>query len=186
MILETKNLILRQWAESDAGAMFRLESEPEVGYWCGWSPPKSEVECIATIKQWQAQWKSKRRFFAVTLRSSGELVGLAGLNLGYDSCKDLCAGNAELVYWIGKPYWGRGYATESARALVHYGLIDLALNELWVGYYDGNERSKNVIEKCGFIFRYSNPDVETLIPGDLRLTHVYSLPRSLYVVRSDI
>jgi RimJ/RimL family protein N-acetyltransferase len=57
---------------------------------------------------------------------------------------------AEIGYWIGLPFWGRGYATEAAREVVRYGFQDLKLNRIFAGVYGGNEASMRILTKLGF------------------------------------
>ena len=56
---------------------------------------------------------------------------------------------AELGYWIGVPYWGRGYATEAARAVMSHGFEDLGLNRIYAGYFARNNASGNIMRKLG-------------------------------------
>ncbi len=85
-------------------------------------------------------------FFAVTLRETGELVGAMTL-------MDIRSRfqRAELGYWIGRPYWGRGYATEAARAMLAYGFQELKLNRIFATHFVRNPASGRVMEKIGMI-----------------------------------
>jgi RimJ/RimL family protein N-acetyltransferase len=56
---------------------------------------------------------------------------------------------AELGYWIGKPFWGRGYATEAARALVQYGFDTLGLHRIYARHLTRNPASGRVLHKIG-------------------------------------
>ena len=56
---------------------------------------------------------------------------------------------AELGYWVGVPYWGRGYATEAAREMLRHGFEDLKLNRIFAGVFGGNVASSNVLRKIG-------------------------------------
>jgi RimJ/RimL family protein N-acetyltransferase len=79
----------------------------------------------------------------VTDRDSGELFGAVGLQIE--------PGHAlgELGYWIGVPYWGRGYATEAARALMRYGYSRLGLHRIQARHFLRNPASGRVMEKLG-------------------------------------
>jgi RimJ/RimL family protein N-acetyltransferase len=57
--------------------------------------------------------------------------------------------HAELGYWIGVPYWGNGYATEAARAMVNYGFTVLGLHRVCASHYFSNPASGNVLKKTG-------------------------------------
>ena len=98
------------------------------------------------------QWIAARRpafdagesvSFAITDRATGELFGAIGLRLKTDQSR------AELGYWIGKPYWRRGYASEAGMAVLHYGFDQLKLNRIHAHHFAGNPSSGRVLEKLG-------------------------------------
>ncbi|MFA5901496.1 MAG: GNAT family N-acetyltransferase, partial [Hyphomicrobium sp.] len=60
------------------------------------------------------------------------------------------AEQAEIGYWIGKPWWGNGYATEAARTLVAYCFDEVGFKQLTCGHFVDNAASKRVIAKLGF------------------------------------
>lgn len=80
---------------------------------------------------------------AVTLRDAGALVGAVGLEI----CKE--HSRAELGYWIGKPFWGKGYASEAAKALVDYGFKVAGLNRIYAHHIVRNPASGRVMLKIG-------------------------------------
>lgn len=80
---------------------------------------------------------------AITDRSSDTVVGAIGLKLFLDDDR------AELGYWIGKPFWGRAYATEAARAVVGYGFGELGLHRIHASTFSTNPASSRVLEKLG-------------------------------------
>jgi RimJ/RimL family protein N-acetyltransferase len=81
--------------------------------------------------------------FAIALREGGKLLGAVGLRLDTENKR------AELGYWIGKPYWNRGYATEAARAAVAYGFRTLRLHRIHAHHMGGNPSSGEVLLKVG-------------------------------------
>ena len=80
---------------------------------------------------------------AITRDLDGALVGALGLRL------ELEHDRAELGYWIGKPYWGQGYATEAARAVVEYGFGRLGLHRIYAYHFSSNAASGKVLQKIG-------------------------------------
>ena len=62
----------------------------------------------------------------------------------------LPADEAEIGYWIGVPFQGRGYTTEATREVIRHAFEELGMTTLWCGYFDGNDPSRRVGEKCGF------------------------------------
>ena len=79
--------------------------------------------------------------FAVTRNADDAFLGVCGL-----SCN---VGTPELGYWLGKRFWGRGYATEAARALVDFAFDRLDAVRLMAGWYHDNPASGNVLAKLG-------------------------------------
>jgi RimJ/RimL family protein N-acetyltransferase len=87
-------------------------------------------------------------------RASGAAVNctiVADTLIGGISLNDIADGEATLGYWIAKPYWGRGFASEAARAMVRHGFSELGLNALNAGYFAENPVSGRVLEKQGFV-----------------------------------
>jgi RimJ/RimL family protein N-acetyltransferase len=80
---------------------------------------------------------------AVERRSDGALVGAIGLGLEPDHAR------AQLGYWIGRPYWGNGYATEAAREVVRYAFEELGLERVYAFRFSTNPASGRVLEKIG-------------------------------------
>jgi RimJ/RimL family protein N-acetyltransferase len=81
--------------------------------------------------------------FAITPKESGELIGCIGLVLKLDQ------EDAELGYWIGKPYWNHGYCSEAARAVLYFAFTELHLNRVHAHHFSHNTASGRVMEKIG-------------------------------------
>ncbi|MEQ9563233.1 MAG: GNAT family N-acetyltransferase [Woeseiaceae bacterium] len=81
--------------------------------------------------------------FAITLKESGELVGAMGLRV------DKPFARGELGYWIGEPYWRRGYCTEAATRLLRFAFTELHLNRVHAYYLARNPASGRVLQKIG-------------------------------------
>ncbi len=85
-----------------------------------------------------------RTVFAITTES--EAIGVIGLTLG----EDVHRFTAELGYWLGEPFWGRGIMTGAVRAVVEHGFAELGLARIYAEPYAGNRASVRVLEKAGF------------------------------------
>jgi len=164
MILQTSRLILRPWCEDDAESLYKYASDPEVGPRAGW-PPHTSVEdsrnIILTVL-------SKPETYAVVLKESGEAVGSIGFHRNDLAEKP---DEYELGYWIGRPFWGRGLIPEASRAMLRHAFADLGMKRIWCGYYDGNERSRRVQEKLGFLFHHTTEGIEVRRLGEVRTGH---------------
>lgn len=75
-----------------------------------------------------------------------KFVGAIGLVLQ----KDVYRFSAELGYWVGEPFWGKGIATQALSLLCKYAFDELKMEKLFAGVFNGNEGSKKVLLKCGF------------------------------------
>ena len=76
------------------------------------------------------------------LKGANELIGMCGV--------EPREGSAEIGYWIGVPYWNRGYATKAVRAVIDHAFGDLSHEALQAGARVCNPASRRVLEKCGF------------------------------------
>lgn len=161
-IIETPRLMLRAWREEDAEALFRFASDPLVGPAAGWPPHVDVSESLRHIHGVLAQ----RETYAVVLRVdisdavTGEIipaetpVGSVGIMFPRAcSCPHVTMGEVEIGYWIGVPLWGHGLIPEAVRAVLARCFTELGCLGAWCGYYDGNEKSRRVQEKCGFLPR---------------------------------
>lgn len=163
--LRTERVVLRPWCACDAAALYELASDSRIGPRAGW-PCHESVEMSARIIH---DVLAVPDSFAMVSRKTGVLMGAIGLTHAEysDVAQD---GEMELGYWIGVPYQGKGLTTEAAREVLRYGFENLGLSAIWACYYDGNEPSRRVQEKCGFVYHHSyESDVPLL--GERRLTH---------------
>ena len=113
--------------------------------------------------------------YAIVLKETELPIGSISLHFHSDLAeKD---DEAELGYWLGVPYWGRGLMPEAARELLRHAFEDLNLSRVWCGYYDGNEKSKRVQEKLGFKYQWTTEDVSVPQLGEIRKGHVNLLTR---------
>lgn len=175
-MIETERLILRPWEETDAEAMFKYASDPDIGPIAGWPPHTSVENSREIIRTVFAAPET----YAVVLKATGEPVGSCGIMFsdGLHSA-EMKPREAEIGYWIGKPYWGQGLIPEAVKALLARCFNDLYLDAAWCGHYDGNTKSKRVIEKCGFKFHHTNHGVVSPL-GDIRTEHFYIMTKEDY------
>lgn len=175
-VIETERLILRAWEEADAEAMYRYASDPDIGPIAGWMPHTSvenSREIIRTVF-------SVPETYAVVLKKTGEPIGSCGIMFADDILPaDAKDGEAEIGYWIGKPYWGEGLIPEAVATLLARCFNVLHLNKVWCAFYDGNVKSKRVCEKCGFKYHHTNKDIISPL-GDKRTEHFYILTKEGY------
>lgn len=167
MEIVTPRLLLRPWCDGDAAALYRYACDPAVGPAAGWPPHTSAAQSLEIIRT----VFSAPETYAVVLRETGEPVGCVGVIFG-DAVHSagITGGSAEIGYWIGVPYWGHGLIPEAVGALVERCFGELGLSAVWIGYYDGNDRSRRVAEKCGFEYHHTEYGKPSLL-GDLKTEH---------------
>jgi len=162
--LTTPRLVLRPWVEDDAENLYRFAKDPLVGPPAGW-PPHTSVEHSREIIR---RILSARETYAMVLRydtrdtvsgeviTAGTPVGSIGIMFqGCGSYPHMVSTEAEIGYWVALPLWGRGLVPEAVTAIQERCFTALGLDGLWCGYYEGNEKSRRVQEKCGFSPRCS-------------------------------
>lgn len=175
-MIETERLILRPWQENDAESLFKYAKDPDIGPVAGWLPHKSAEESLNIIKT----VFSAPEIYAVVLKSTDEPIGSCGIMFSNSlHSADMEDNEAEIGYWIGKPYWGQGLIPEAVKALIHRCFNELSLTAIWCGYYDGNHKSRRVCEKCGFLYHHTNSDIISPL-GDKRTEHFYRMALSDY------
>ena len=143
--LLTEILILRSFTLQDAADVQRLAGDRDIASTLTNMPHPYED---GMAEEWMLSCSEKFENgealnFAITRRTDKHLIG--GIELRLDPAHE----NAELGYWIGKPYWGCGYATEAAKAVVAYGFEVLKLNRIHARRFKRNPASGRVLEKIG-------------------------------------
>ena len=166
MMLITDRLILRPWQEADAEDLYTYASDPEVGPPAGW-PVHTSVENSREIIQ---NVLSKPETYAVCLKD-GKPIGSVGLHLNGSTDMTNRDDECELGYWIGKPFWGQGLIPEASRELLRYAFEELGMRAVWCGYYDGNEKSRKVQAKLGFVYRYTSHNLNVKLLNEIRTGH---------------
>ncbi len=78
----------------------------------------------------------------------------------------------ELGYWLGQPFWGKGYMREAAREILRHGFEELGMSTIWCGYYEGNQKSKRVQEKVGFVYQHTCENAPVLLLNEVRTEHI--------------
>jgi len=145
-LLQTRRLGLRAFAGGDAERVRELAGAREIADTTISIPhpyPHGAAE------QWiehlpQLFEAGLAAHFAITSRESGELLGSVALR---DIEREHL--QAELGFWIGVPWWGRGYATEAAREVIRFGFGELALNRIYAHHMLRNPASGSVLRKIG-------------------------------------
>lgn len=169
MELQTKRLILRGWHENDAESLYKYAKNPNIGPIAAW-PPHTSIENSREIIK---NVLSADETYAVVLKETGEVVGSIGLMMSKNEIHsaEMADDECEVGYWIGEPFWGQGLIPEAVRELLRHAFEDLQCAAVWCGYYDGNEKSKRVQEKCEFVYHHTEHNKPVPLLNDFRTEH---------------
>lgn len=160
-VLVTERLVLRPPVEDDIPDLVRLANNRDVAKMTSRMPhPYTEEDARTFIgKIGSADFDACA--YAITLAENGEYMGGAGM---YDDQ----SGQPEIGYWLGEPYWGKGYATEAALALVDLAFRVSGIKVLHSGCQTINPASRKVLVKNGFKHTH-NETGHSVVAGDVEL-----------------
>ena len=148
VVLKTERLTLRPWREDDLNDFYEYARVDGVGQMAGWTPHRSLDDSREILDMFIREKKT----FA--LEHEGKVIGSLGIET-YDERRypelnlDQKRGR-EIGYVLSKDYWGRGLMPEAVRAAIRWLFDDVGLDFIIVGHFTRNDRSRRVIEKCGF------------------------------------
>ena len=145
-LLETQRLRFRPWLDTDAEVLFKYASDPDVGTRAGWPPHQSVQDSLQVIRT----FFSNGHTWALELKETGEPIGCMGYLTHGESNIDIAPNDAELGYWIAKPYWNQGLCTEALQAMIEHCFNVKQFHTLWADFFVDNPASGRVMEKCGF------------------------------------
>ena len=172
-MLETERLILRRWEKNDAESLYEYAKDPDVGPIAGWPAHRSIEESRDVIKN----VFNGKEAYAICLKTDNKAIGAIELKLnGYTDMTER-DDECELGYWLGKPFWGQGIVPEAVKEMLRHAFEEIGMTTVWVGYYEGNAKSKRVQEKCGFRYRWKSEDVDVPLLHEKRTGHVSSMTK---------
>ena len=168
--LETDRLILRPFIENDCYDMFEYAKNPNVGPNAGWKPHVDIEESKRII----THFMEDKDVLAIVYKENNKVIGSVGLheNRGRRVDNILMLG-----YIISEDYWGMGLMTECVKSVLDAAFTIMNLDMVFVMHYDFNNRSRRVIEKCGFKYEGRLRRAYTGFDGQVYDELCYSLLR---------
>lgn len=144
--LETPRLVLRDFAAEDWQAIHAYQSDPRYLRFYPWTERTPEQVQAFVQQQIRNQEARPRLQFqmVITLRDTARLIGNCGVRM-----QTVGTFEADMGYELDPNYWGRGYATEAARAITEFGFETLGLHRIWAHCIAENTASARVLEKVG-------------------------------------
>ncbi|MEV8057980.1 GNAT family N-acetyltransferase [Streptomyces antimycoticus] len=183
VFLETERLVLRPFTEADADHLFALDSDPDVMRFLNGGKPTSRETVQAQILPrllHDHPCFGTRGYWATEEKATGTFLGW----FEFRPLDDHSPAVVELGYRLNKAAWGKGYAPEGARALIHKGFTDLGVERVTADTMAVNTRSRRVMEKAGLSFlRNFTGDWPEAIEGSEHGEVEYELTRAAWEQR---
>jgi RimJ/RimL family protein N-acetyltransferase len=148
IVLETERLLFRDHEESDLEPFCEMEADPEYR----WPQrPRTREEAEQAFRE---VWLPRKPMglLATVFKPEGVYIGRCGLYPRRGDDDQVIPGEARLAYYLARPYWGRGLATEAGRVFVEYGFRTLGLSRIEAGANAANVASNRVLEKLGLVW----------------------------------
>jgi RimJ/RimL family protein N-acetyltransferase len=144
MLLELGDLKVRSWRKADLESLLRHANNPRIAANLRDQFPypytrRAAIDYLEFVRE-----QNPERSFAIEF--AGEAVGGLGFQIGIDIARI----SAEMGYWIGESYWGRGFATQAARATSEWAFDEYKLTRIFALVFSHNTASIRVLEKAGF------------------------------------
>lgn len=171
--LQTGRLILRAWAEADLDDFYAYASNPRIGPGAGWQPHRDKQESKAILNSFIKEDET----WALVWKQNGKVIGSVGL---HPDRKRTGINSRMIGYVLSEEYWGRGIMVEAVQRALQHGFEDLGLEIVAVYHFPFNQRSRRVIEKCGFIYEGTIRRADKIFSGAVYDDVCYSILREEY------
>ena len=148
-VIETERLILRPFKQSDLDDFYEYASVDGVGEMAGWKHHENKEKSQSILDLFINEDKT----FAIVLKENNKVIGSLGVEeYGMEQALSefFDYQGREIGYVLSKDYWGKGLMPEAVKAVIDYLFNVQKLDFLTCGYYEFNNQSKKVQEKCGF------------------------------------
>ncbi len=152
IILETPRLIVRELLPEDEAGMFAMDSDPEVHRYLGNRPchdTSESQDTISLVREQYAELGIGR--WAMLLKEDGDFVGWTGFKRITEPVNGH-VNHLDFGYRLARRHWGKGLATESARAALDYGIDALGFRDIYAMTDVANGASRHILEGLGFRF----------------------------------
>lgn len=147
--LLTARLLLRPVRAADAAALWPFMADPDTSRWMSWEPHAEIAQTQALLERLLADM-ARGAGCHWTLAADGRICGLFSLIAIHRHHRALTYHRAELAYWLGREWRGRGLMTEAGRAVIAHAFGPLNIHRLVVGHFAVNDGSRRLIERLGF------------------------------------
>ena len=137
---------IRDWRIGDEDSLARHANNHKI--WRNVRDAFPHPYTLADAEEWISSASTAMPVTSFAIEVEGEAAGGIGFILG----ADIHRRSAEIGYWLGEQYWGRGIVGEAVRAMTDYGFETFDLARIWAGVFEWNPASSRVLEKAGYLF----------------------------------
>lgn len=177
--LQTERLLLRRLTPGDANALYDVASIPEVSRYLMWDTHPSVKYTKRFLKDLQRMYEQFEYFeWGVVTRQDGRLIGTCGFTKF-----EFVTNRGEIGYSFHPDVWGRGYATEAAKATIAFGFRELGLSSVYACFALENAASIRVLTKCGM--HYTGEEEPMKIKGEWMRVGGAAIFRSTFSENAD-
>lgn len=174
-VLLTERLVLRPPHEDDVEELAKIANNRQIAEMTSRMPFPYRLSDAEAFVGSCLRGEHDGYVYAITLADTGHLIGFCGLE------KRTRSAGFEIGFWLGEDYWGAGYATEAANALVDQAFRSTDAEQIHAVCRTVNPRSRNVIRKCGFTF-VGRDEIDSVAAGRVPVER-YTLSRSAWLER---
>ncbi len=171
--LETDRLILRSFMLDDLDDFFEYAKNPNIGPNAGWQPHSKKEDTLKILQS----FINKDEVWAIVYKENKKVIGSLGIHA---DTKRNNSKARQMGYVISEDYWGKGLMTEACKCAIKYVFEDINLDLLSIYHYPFNNKSKRVIEKCGFKYEGTFRKASTVYTGEVFDDVCYSILKEEY------
>ncbi len=145
--IEGERIVLRKLRVSDVLDIYKNLQDKDMVKWTLNIPwPYKKQDAVKWIRKTHYGIKKRKEYsLGIILKNENKLIG--AISLMHIDCKNK---NAELGYWLGKKYWGKGYMTEAVKLMLKFAFEKLKLHRIYANLFEKNVASRRVLEKASF------------------------------------
>jgi ribosomal-protein-alanine N-acetyltransferase len=145
MKIKVEDFFIRSYEYSDKEALVKYANNPKVSRLLRDQFPYPYTKSDA--KLWLRNACNQNPETNFVIANEEEMMGAIGINLQYDVYKY----SAEIGYWLGEPFWGKGIATSAVKALTEFAFTNFLLSRIYAHVFEGNIASEKVLLKAGYV-----------------------------------
>lgn len=174
--IETKRLIIRNWKLNDYLDIYELNSDEKVNPSAGCLVIKD----MEKAKNMLNSLVNSNLSFAIELKNENKVIGTIGMDeiipdKSFENLKQRYIG-----YRLNSNYWDKGYATEATKYFIKYLFEELQLDLIWSSHFNFNNKSKNVLNKCGFNYKFSESKIVKALENRMVTELFYNMHKEEY------